>query len=1453
MLKLLIVTIFTFSLYAQNLYDSNCLNFVKSNQLVKANTDADYLLQKNRTERYFYWEKINARYSQIVHDKTLQDEARDRYSRSKNTYKINKCKTSIETCNAYKAYCIEEVASNAMSEEITEWNDRVQNCQSKKYRQLHPSYCDKDFTRSLLYLKRMANDLAKTNRSKSPDVARFFEEAKEQFQKYYDQMGKLLASIESEKQKERDNNAQAIKKEKVENTLQMCRDLIKGDDNDIGDKSYVDKILMNYSCPQLSNANELNETALNDLEKMIENIDKKNYEMHIYPEITDLAMNQSVKATAATYLKFFSSDLDLNDSRSKHIFVQKICKELDEDYCKRPSIKAAMYAALNELNEETRNNKINKISDKELFKDIQKFNATLKQANSFCHKINAEAKKIEKENKCTSEYQYMDPIERRSSRGSEVALACQKRKQKKYQELKDLNNSNNVQAQMFYAEATGTISGHLLVTEDFRDKVDLPSKDWINERCINGDGKAFNTVLQEDIDKGLKDLYKLNIKEISDISEQKNNPKKRKSIIKDYLKNNPNTIAELLEQNPEEEYAKAICGFVREINSSDYYKVWGERAVVGVGVVAGVALSATGVGAPIGVPLLATVGSATALEAGSIIYDINDINYNIRNKRQAASTGQLDLDQALDEIGSGTDKLYSRKIDLALTLSFGTLDLVSEGAKSARLFYKTNEALKTKKILGLNSELTQAGTKKASAKITQGFNNFSYHAKRAKLLPENLKTLSDKQKIELGAIYSELSHKDQKLMTKLLADIKSPDDLSSMLAKLSDVASTKRVNGKLDFDALYSSVRDDISTLPNGVEVKTAFKKSDELLYLNNQRLGKNVDQERAKELSTKLDKWYNSSEVRISDNLAKDIEAQLQRNGVEYKNSGNGYLILPEGNSELSRFTKRMNELGVQVKYDPSALKANKMNGGYDPNANVVFIDNYSVVDNKVTPITFHEGSHVYGIEKYLQGYDDDFNISFKSDFGGPIYTPPVQVAQKNKSIPYSEGFWAHETKVFSNEIRQNAWAQKPNIDIMRKNTETLELLNQNAIANSDRVIEQTKLLSKYIDDKIPSMAQRHISVSQEMIKDEKVYSFDLQNLSVSTGPERHHRADIRTSIKAVTQKQKELVKKYLETPSDPVVLKEILDEFKLKASSYKEATLNNDAALEALSLKVKSLKGIKEVSKADQKELIKLSANISNTTKTPIPASGKFERRFASARDSKAVTKNLKKSEILEESKIEIKNSSDNQTPSLEEIMAKEKSVKEKQLNWSGGFEIKGDRPYPSLNHVIKGNIAQGPNGPILKEGMHTDHSLKLLLKKNKTYADEMLTPEGHIKSKYFRKYPNGVIEVRLPILDNTGSIVKGSKGTKTVPKNLFPNTWDKDKILRASKDIKNNTNALTYAQGKKGSVFVYEGIYEDVSMRVIVSSSGELITAYPVKNVGAVRSISTRSFSPSSVPNN
>jgi hypothetical protein len=294
----------------------------------------------------------------------------------------------------------------------------------------------------------------------------------------------------------------------------------------------------------------------------------------------------------------------------------------------------------------------------------------------------------------------------KSQYGQKLVLECGRQKQKRTKELNALTNTNRQQAEMFYASATGTISGHLLVTEDFRERVNLPSRAWVDERCINGNGKAFNNIVQADVEKGLLDLYKLNTKELSDISNQKENPQRRKSIIKDYLKNNPNTIAELLEQNPQEEYAKAICGFVREINSSDYMKVWGERAVVGVGVVAGVALSITGVGAPIGIPLLATVGTATAVEAGTIIYDINDINYNIRNKRQAASTGQINSDQALDEIQSDEDQIFSRKIDLALTLSFGTLDVVSEGAKSARFLYKTNEALKTKKILGLSSELT---------------------------------------------------------------------------------------------------------------------------------------------------------------------------------------------------------------------------------------------------------------------------------------------------------------------------------------------------------------------------------------------------------------------------------------------------------------------------------------------------------------------------------------------------------------------------------------------------------------------------------------------------------------------------------------------------------------------------------------------------------------------------
>jgi len=1208
----LVLLLFSINSFAQNLYDSNCAEYIKTNNLIKANSFEDSILKSKRTERYFYWERINKKYRELSNDPSLIKEANERFKDQRSEYSISKCNGELADCNSYKAYCIEEVATKGMIEKIHEWNDRVNNCMSSKYRVLHPDFCKKDFKRSLLYLKNMANQLAKTNQEKSLEVAQFFQEAKETFQKNHDQMDKLLIAIAKEKKREEVENLQAINKEKVHKTLNMCRDLIKSDDNDIGNKIYVDKILMSYSCPSLAVPTDLNKEAINSLEKIMSTIDLKTQEKLLYPQITALALNKSIKATAATYMRFFGNDLNLNDSSSINKFVKNICSKLEKDYCKKPALKASMYIALRELNEETKSNPLTKISKEEIYKDLNIFNNTLKQANSFCSTINKEAKKIEKENNCKDLPRAHDKFDRNSKYIVDATIECNKRRQKKYAKLNDLTNSNRLKAEQYYAKASGTLTGHLLVTEDFREKVNLPSRAWVNEKCIKGDGEAFKTPSRTDVDKGLKDFMLLNLKEISDIADQKENPNNKRKIIKDYLKNNPNTIVSLLEENPEEEYAKAICGFVREINDSDYYKVIGERAVIGVGVVAGVALSITGIGAPIGVPLLATVGTVTAIEAGSIIYDISKINYNLQNKRQASSTGQMNNDQALEEFKTAEDELFSRKVDLALTLSFGTLDLVSEGAKSARLFYKTNKALKTKNILGLGKDLSKESLKGLSYNITKGFDSFAYQAKKFKIDPKSIKALSDSQKMELGAIYSRLTRSEQKILTEILSRTNNPKELSSLINKVSESKDIFSNTHKIDFQKIFKIVNRSTKSLPSSKGIESLFRKSDKLLDLNTVRLSNNKDVIEAEKFKTQLQNWYSSEDVILNENLNNSIKSQLTSNGIVFKDSSNGYILtakeLAEGEqytSEIERFVNRMNKMGVNVKYDPQFLKQNNIQGAYDIDMNTVYIDNTSILSNRTSPISFHEGSHVHGIEKYLKGIDDNFNISFGPDARSPsskIFAPSEELFKKHntKDIPYAEGFWAQESKVFSNELRQNAWSETPNLNKIRKNSETLNLINQNAIVNSKRVIDHVRELNSYITKGHAGMANRVIEVEKEYIKGQAVRSFTLKNYSVTIDPIKRTRSDIKTKIKAVTEYQKDLAQRYISDKENPKILKEILEEFNIKATNYKELSLKNEQVNNLIIEKANKLLVLnKPVTKKDQKEFIDLTAKLSRTTK--------------------------------------------------------------------------------------------------------------------------------------------------------------------------------------------------------------------------------------------------------------
>lgn len=1194
MIKLLLF-ILTSTTFGQNLYDSNCVGFVKKNNFIKAKSDNDLNDSTRRTERYFYWDRINDYYSNFVNSDDLKKEASQRYSNDLK-YSITKCPGNLQNCNSYKAYCVEEVSTKGIIEEIKKWNDVVKNCLNKKYRELHPDYCKKDFSRSLLYLKRMAQKLAKTNQQKSPDVALFFHEAKDQFQKYYNDMENLLAEIEKEKNQEAFDINQAIKKEDVINKLDICRNLIKDDDNDIGNKQYIDRLLGNYSkCSELNKLNDLNQDAILSLEKMMTDIDLKTQERYMLPEITKIALKQSVKATAATYMRFFNEKLNLNSSKSRSDFANKICSKMKNENCKKPGFKASMLVALQELGQETKDHPIVPISNEDLAKDTKAFNETLNKANRICQNTKKRADNIRKENKCSDESKYYDKIERLSLRGQQVLAKCEKVKQKKRDLLKSLNDNNSNLARGLYASATSTITGHLLVSEDFRDKVNLPSQNWLKERCIDGDGKAFNNVVGRDVSMGLLDLLKLNINEVSDIAGQKYSKDKKRAIIKDYLKNNPNTIVDLLNQNPDENYAKAICSFVREINSDDYIKTWAQRGVVGVGIVAGVALSITGVGAPIGVPLLATVGAATAAEAGMIIYDLNELNYNLKNQRQAASTGQFSLNPALDSIGKNEDELTSRKIDLALTLTFGTFDIAAESFKTTRMMYKANKALKADNVLNVTSDIAKTTEKGVPYQMARGIDQFRYHAKKVKLDPKKIKELSDAEKIELGAIFSRLSQKEQRALTLILSETKDVKSIKKLIKKVQSLS-------PFNFNEVYQ-IANRNNNLINSKPVKEYFKESEDLLVL-----------QRQSPLESKIHTWKQSAEIELPSELMSNIQDHLKKNNVDFTETEKGLEIFStDKTTPIGRFTEKMNNLGVKVIYNPSLAKQNNFKGANVLKEGLLYIDDQSLIQNKISETLFHEGSHAYEMEKYLQGIDDDFNLIFEATGDQGLYKVSEELLEKyNGKVPYLDRIWLHEKKVFSNQIRQVAASKNFDLDQLKSLktiSEKLTFVNYNSIQNTQKLLRKINELKSYSSGDIISS---YLNVKKINIKGKEVLSLNFINKNFSRGIIGSSDA-VTSKIFAVTKEQKKIAQIFLDNPNDLQNNLDFLNVFSTKANKNYNIAQENLNFTEQLFMKARSIEKSNafEVSTQDQKEIITLAAKLAKTTKTPTPQGLKFNSK--------------------------------------------------------------------------------------------------------------------------------------------------------------------------------------------------------------------------------------------------
>jgi DNA polymerase III delta prime subunit len=840
--------------YAQNsdknLFDNNCLSMVKKNKLVRGNSK--YLNDKNkRTERWFAWDKITTRYKGLVENKDISKAAIERY---RNYDPLNppesllSCRESsgeLENCLAFNAYCTEQLTNVGMKEELIEWRDRVQNCRNPNYIAINPEHCQRDFVRSLNYLARNAKEISNIIKSKSPEVSKYFKEAQNTFGEYANELKELnLAQADAVKINEL-NVKKNIEKEKAFNALRTCDDIVQNSKRDVRGRNITNEILQGASCkitPTVS-SDEIQNKLILDLEK----VEDHALANELAPKLNEVAIIKSSKALWSTFETFFNENDLVLDEKSETKAVDLIC-EKDEKlstFCTE-KFKAILKKSYSEYLDLKKHYPIKKVTSSDLSKEkVNSFNAGIKEINRSCQTAKKEAAEIEKTYAC------LQPFDIGKLSGKKVkAKVLPKRLQaiydngqpmnvnkcdliidEKYKALKSVQSRVSSISNPAYSKIVQSRIGHLMITDKFREHVGVITPDWAYERCLRGNGFAFKEVSDRDINNGLKDFLKLNYKELADSAFEKENNKNSIDKVKNYLKDNPLTVAELLERNPSEDYAKALCHFIRDINTTDYRRRWVRRGATAVGVVAGIGLSFTGIGTPAGLALLAAVGASTTIEVVSLNKEINEEKLRIIAQKQAAVTFQTDFDSALRKVQESEQNIGQLKTSKKVAVVLGALEIVgSGGIKLIRNFLKTKRGISAGKILGFTSAtLTDVKANRFAKDISLAMESIKRNS--TKEFRAIFDSLDYEEMIEFSALYSKVDDGFKATLLDKFSDIDSINDLrhfihsidgsvdqTRLIALIDDATSVKLADGTV-IDGLKGNPDFDISKVINEADI----------------------------------------------------------------------------------------------------------------------------------------------------------------------------------------------------------------------------------------------------------------------------------------------------------------------------------------------------------------------------------------------------------------------------------------------------------------------------------------------------------------------------------------------------------------------------------------------------------------------------------------------------------
>lgn len=516
-------------------------------------------------------------------------------------------------------------------------------------------------------------------------------------------------------------------------------------------------------------------SSIEALNAQIKKASKHMNEDKLWKDVNHLALNKTAKAIWATYMKLIK-----NEKLNQKSGIGMVCKYAP-DLCRNQASLKVIQGAWAEFQAQTAKKPIKFLSGPEQDRLLHhELKPLIERANRTCQLTKKKNREIESNYSCVGvvDLKNFKPVKMMSKGECDNKLEARYRKQKELESI--ARKSMDLDMQLI----VGSELGSLLITEKLREKMNIFKEDYVYKSCMKGAGSALNTVWNGDLFTARNDFFALTVKELRKIQDDANDSfdfTKRKTL-KQYLKTNPATVAELLRKNPDPQNALALCSLIKSIHGWDQAGVIFDGVVVGTGLVASVALGFTGVGAPAGAALAGVVLGSTAITVtkSSLEY-VAQVKQDARI-RSSVATQQKKLDQGLQDLKVSDERktflLKSVTTDVALTATgYG----LGKGLKLLNSLRLARNAAKVTAATAAEAEQIK--------KLEQANRTLQIHVKQLGPKGTHLSKMPLSQEAKVSEILTKLDPAQSKAFVNKLSQLKRPGEMDSFLKNLDEAQS----------------------------------------------------------------------------------------------------------------------------------------------------------------------------------------------------------------------------------------------------------------------------------------------------------------------------------------------------------------------------------------------------------------------------------------------------------------------------------------------------------------------------------------------------------------------------------------------------------------------------------------------------------------------------------------